>query len=331
MDYLKHATTAKDQLVTSKIASTININASPVTSTTTSAPTNDSKYLHKKFKKLFCATLDSNQTNSHSDTTTNKSTSASSTVTTSVQQQQQQHGALFNNNSEIVENKNWTPTSSIELKSANNNQQATSLRNYQFQSTVPSSSSTTTASFLSPPQHFQTTEEEKQLVKDIIDINNENNFIHQTGDHQLSSTNFLIASSSASVSNQFVTVTTLGNHNSNFQSADHRPKVAGNHSEQLQLNAYSQQPNGNFVIINNQQQPQPVDLNNQSAGSVSSVPITSASQTPGRYICPYCQLNCAKPSVLQKHIRAHTNERPFPCTLCGFAFKTKSNLYKHCR
>ncbi|XP_045778055.1 uncharacterized protein LOC123875952 isoform X3 [Maniola jurtina] len=51
----------------------------------------------------------------------------------------------------------------------------------------------------------------------------------------------------------------------------------------------------------------------------------------GRYICPYCKISCAKPSVLQKHIRAHTNERPFPCIPCGFAFKTKSNLYKHRR
>lgn len=51
----------------------------------------------------------------------------------------------------------------------------------------------------------------------------------------------------------------------------------------------------------------------------------------GRNICPYCKLSCAKPSVLQKHIRAHTNERPYPCVPCGFAFKTKSNLYKHRR
>jgi uncharacterized Zn-finger protein len=68
----------------------------------------------------------------------------------------------------------------------------------------------------------------------------------------------------------------------------------------------------------------------ESQPTSNSVP-TATTSTPGRYICPYCQLNCAKPSVLQKHIRAHTNERPFPCTLCGFAFKTKSNLYKHCR
>lgn len=58
---------------------------------------------------------------------------------------------------------------------------------------------------------------------------------------------------------------------------------------------------------------------------------TDVSHTPGRYVCPYCQLNCTKPSVLQKHIRAHTNERPYPCDVCGFAFKTRSNLYKHCR
>lgn len=51
----------------------------------------------------------------------------------------------------------------------------------------------------------------------------------------------------------------------------------------------------------------------------------------GRNVCQYCNLNCTKPSVLEKHIRSHTNERPYPCVPCGFAFKTKSNLYKHCR
>ncbi|KAK7904219.1 hypothetical protein WMY93_016826 [Mugilogobius chulae] len=52
-------------------------------------------------------------------------------------------------------------------------------------------------------------------------------------------------------------------------------------------------------------------------------------QKPGKYVCDYCGRACAKPSVLKKHIRSHTGERPYPCIPCGFSFKTKSNLYKH--
>ncbi|XP_043476664.1 uncharacterized protein LOC122507810 isoform X2 [Leptopilina heterotoma] len=63
--------------------------------------------------------------------------------------------------------------------------------------------------------------------------------------------------------------------------------------------------------------------------SADSEPIVEVKKSG--YVCSYCKLSCAKPSVLQKHIRAHTNERPYPCVPCGFAFKTKSNLYKHCR
>uniref|UniRef100_UPI00358E172C transcription factor HIVEP3-like n=1 Tax=Myxine glutinosa TaxID=7769 RepID=UPI00358E172C len=55
----------------------------------------------------------------------------------------------------------------------------------------------------------------------------------------------------------------------------------------------------------------------------------SRAARPGRYVCTYCGRACAKPSVLQKHLRSHTGERPYPCLPCGFAFKTKSNLYKH--
>lgn len=52
-------------------------------------------------------------------------------------------------------------------------------------------------------------------------------------------------------------------------------------------------------------------------------------QKEGKYKCTFCGRPCAKPSVLQKHIRSHTGERPYPCAPCGFSFKTKSNLYKH--
>ncbi|KAK6323984.1 hypothetical protein J4Q44_G00063230 [Coregonus suidteri] len=60
--------------------------------------------------------------------------------------------------------------------------------------------------------------------------------------------------------------------------------------------------------------------------------ISAKDQKPkkqGKYVCEYCSRACAKPSVLLKHIRSHTGERPYPCVTCGFSFKTKSNLYKH--
>ncbi|XP_048666851.1 zinc finger protein 831 isoform X1 [Marmota marmota marmota] len=55
------------------------------------------------------------------------------------------------------------------------------------------------------------------------------------------------------------------------------------------------------------------------------------SRNAGRYLCPHCGRDCLKPSVLEKHIRSHTGERPFPCATCHIAFKTQSNLYKHRR
>ncbi|XP_026195130.1 transcription factor HIVEP2 isoform X2 [Anabas testudineus] len=67
-----------------------------------------------------------------------------------------------------------------------------------------------------------------------------------------------------------------------------------------------------------------MDQLSDTAGKVEQKP-----QKPGKYVCDYCGRACAKPSVLKKHIRSHTGERPYPCVPCGFSFKTKSNLYKH--
>ncbi|XP_042690357.1 zinc finger protein 831 [Centrocercus urophasianus] len=70
-----------------------------------------------------------------------------------------------------------------------------------------------------------------------------------------------------------------------------------------------------------------------SPNSSVGAPIGSPgkSKNAGKYICKHCGRDCLKPSVLEKHIRSHTGERPFPCTTCGIAFKTQSNLYKHRR
>lgn len=68
-----------------------------------------------------------------------------------------------------------------------------------------------------------------------------------------------------------------------------------------------------------------------SSNDILSLETHKSSTAGGKYVCTFCNLSCSKPSVLQKHIRAHTNERPYPCVSCGFSFKTRSNLYKHCR
>uniref|UniRef100_A0A182SFR1 C2H2-type domain-containing protein n=1 Tax=Anopheles maculatus TaxID=74869 RepID=A0A182SFR1_9DIPT len=85
--------------------------------------------------------------------------------------------------------------------------------------------------------------------------------------------------------------------------------------------------NQNTNTVSNNSNTSIISTNQVPNSAPSTVNVTST----GRYVCPYCQMNCSKPSVLEKHIRRHTNERPFKCVLCGIAFKTKSNLYKHRR
>jgi len=43
----------------------------------------------------------------------------------------------------------------------------------------------------------------------------------------------------------------------------------------------------------------------------------------GKYICEECGIRCKKPSMLRKHIRTHSDVRPFHCVHCNFSFKTK--------
>uniref|UniRef100_A0A182XZI4 Uncharacterized protein n=1 Tax=Anopheles stephensi TaxID=30069 RepID=A0A182XZI4_ANOST len=49
----------------------------------------------------------------------------------------------------------------------------------------------------------------------------------------------------------------------------------------------------------------------------------------GKYVCNECGIRCKKPSMLKKHIRTHTDVRPYSCQYCSFHFKTKGNLTKH--
>lgn len=49
----------------------------------------------------------------------------------------------------------------------------------------------------------------------------------------------------------------------------------------------------------------------------------------GRYECIECGIRTKKPSMLKKHIRSHSNLRPYICKPCDISFKTKGNLVKH--
>lgn len=41
----------------------------------------------------------------------------------------------------------------------------------------------------------------------------------------------------------------------------------------------------------------------------------------GRYVCSECGIRCKKPSMLKKHIRTHTDVRPYTCVHCAFRYR----------
>ena len=111
---------------------------------------------------------------------------------------------------------------------------------------------------------------------------------------------------------------------------------------------------GNSVLsLNSQSECEAVDSNNPSTSSSQHPPSSTTQVQPkrvrifaggfksteeytyvrgrgrGRYVCEECGIRCKKPSMLKKHIRTHTDLRPYTCRQCSFSFKTKGNLTKH--
>ncbi|KAM8914280.1 zinc finger protein 831 isoform 1-T5 [Spinachia spinachia] len=75
----------------------------------------------------------------------------------------------------------------------------------------------------------------------------------------------------------------------------------------------------------------PGGLKSQPGLRLAAAVPAAKPKSAGKHVCAHCGRDCMKPSVLEKHLRCHTGERPYPCITCGVSFKTQSNLYKHKR
>lgn len=55
----------------------------------------------------------------------------------------------------------------------------------------------------------------------------------------------------------------------------------------------------------------------------------SSGAAAGVLNCPYCPRQFVFNSLFERHMRSHTNERPFQCNLCSYRAKHRANLKSH--
>ncbi|RLV95906.1 Transcription factor IIIA [Spathaspora sp. JA1] len=74
-------------------------------------------------------------------------------------------------------------------------------------------------------------------------------------------------------------------------------------------------------------------MNEIDTPSISSQTSSSGSSRPKKFTCTFegCDKAYSRPSLLEQHIRSHTNERPFRCSYqdCDKSFLRKSHLDAH--
>ncbi|RXG70503.1 Zinc finger protein [Armadillidium vulgare] len=76
---------------------------------------------------------------------------------------------------------------------------------------------------------------------------------------------------------------------------------------------------------------QKADVKKHEIGYSSSLTIEKPVSDVSSYTCHICLKSFHFPSLLERHLRIHTGDRPFPCQFCSYRGKRKDHLDSHLR